>query len=309
MNELVSIIIPCYNASAFLKDAVNSVFRQSYSHWELILVNDHSTDATEDVILKLKDKYPDRVFFLKTNGKGACDARNTGLSIAQGKYIQFLDADDIILPNKLYDQINFFTSGADVVFSDYRVQLFGSDVILETQTFPEFETNPLYVLFRKILSSGNPLYRKSAVEKIGGYNSELSSAQDWDFHIRLFLSGQKFAYFPGQYFVIRKTTGSVSSDWIKVYETACKYLPTLKNQIRSNPFYSIAIGDYLASVYYLTLIHTKDRNLRSFYRKELFFWAEGKRNFFSSAFKKRLSFLIGFRLMEFLERRKSQLRA
>jgi cellulose synthase/poly-beta-1,6-N-acetylglucosamine synthase-like glycosyltransferase len=120
MNDLVSIIIPCYNASSFLKDAVQSVLDQTYMHWELILINDHSTDDTANVIQECVQLNPEKIRDGMTSGKGACAARNTGLAMAKGKFIQFLDADDLIHPRKLEMQLSAFTENTDVVYSDLR---------------------------------------------------------------------------------------------------------------------------------------------------------------------------------------------
>jgi glycosyltransferase involved in cell wall biosynthesis len=302
MNDLVSIIIPCYNASSFLKDAVQSVLDQTYMHWELILINDHSTDDTANVIQECVQLNPEKIRDGMTSGKGACAARNTGLAMAKGKFIQFLDADDLIHTRKLEMQLSAFTENTDVVYSDLRVISYVDGKLLEQQHFSGFSDQLLFMVVRKILSSGNPIYKTSCVKSIGGYNVELSAAQDWDFHIRLVLFGARFHYIPGEFFIIRKTEGSVSSNWIKVYETACLHLPKLKDDIRSHALYSQEIGDYLASVYYLTLIHSERQDQRRFLRKELRFWSEGRRSFLTSNFKKGISFVLGWRVLEWLER-------
>lgn len=302
MNELVSIIIPCYNASAFLQDAVNSVLEQTYPHWELILVNDHSTDGTAELIQHCIAQHPEKISTYMTTCKGACAARNTGLTKARGKFIQFLDADDLIHPTKIERQLSAFNHETDVVYSDIRIESFSDGKLLEHQSFSGFSDHTLFMVVRKILASGNPIYTADAVKTIGGYDEKLNAAQDWDFHIRLVLSGARFQYTAGEFFTIRKTEGSVSSNWIKVYETACLHLPKLKDRIRSHDQYSRELGDYIASVYYLTLLHSAKSDQRRFYRKELRFWSEGRRSFLSSKVKKGISFVLGWRILESLER-------
>lgn len=306
MNDLVSIIIPCFNASLYVKDAVQSVIGQTHSNWELILVDDHSTDSTFSELEKLQLLHPSRIKVMLNPAKGAAAARNAGLAISTGNYIQFLDADDLIISNKIEIQLQGFSPDVDVVYSDLRIDSFHENKILEHQNFKSFGDDLFYSVFRQILTSGNPLYRAEAVKKIGGYNPDLSAAQDWDFHIRLFLSGSTFSYIPGEFFIIRKMSDSISSNWVKVYETACDHLPQLKSGIRNHSLYSIKVGDYLASVYYLTLVHSKKVSNRSFYRTEMRFWAENRVSFIQSGMKRVIAKVIGLRFLELLDRIRSR---
>jgi len=100
MKDKVSVIIPCYNQGSFLKEAVDSIIAQTYTNWECIIVNDGSTDNTEEVAKAyLKDDV--RFIYIKQENKGVPGARNTGLELCTGDYIQFLDADDALHMQKL----------------------------------------------------------------------------------------------------------------------------------------------------------------------------------------------------------------
>lgn len=105
MGKLVSIIIPCYNSISTIDDTINSVFSQTHSEWEIIIVDDCSTDGTFEY---LQDKKDDRLRLFRTtsNFGGPAKARNIGLLNSNGKYICFLDSDDIWLNNKLEVQIS-----------------------------------------------------------------------------------------------------------------------------------------------------------------------------------------------------------
>lgn len=107
MNDLVSIITPSYNSSKFIEDCVHSVLLQTYSNWEMIIVDDFSKDNSRDIITQLSAK-DDRIAirFLNKN-VGAAEARNVAIRKAKGKYIAFLDSDDIWNPKKLERQISF----------------------------------------------------------------------------------------------------------------------------------------------------------------------------------------------------------
>lgn len=121
-SSLVSIITPCYNASAFIVQTIESVLSQTYKKWELLIIDDCSTDNSADIIMRYVKK-DNRIKYLKTEKKSGSPAmpRNVGLKYAQGDYIAFLDADDVWLPKKLEEQLLFMESkGYDFIYSDYE---------------------------------------------------------------------------------------------------------------------------------------------------------------------------------------------
>ncbi|MDD6250797.1 MAG: glycosyltransferase family 2 protein [Bacillales bacterium] len=108
MDELVSIIMPSYNTGSFIADSINSVLNQTYKNWELIIVDDFSNDNTEDIVSSFKDS---RIKFLKNEcNSGAAFSRNRALREAKGRWIAFLDSDDLWSFDKLEKQINFMTA-------------------------------------------------------------------------------------------------------------------------------------------------------------------------------------------------------
>lgn len=100
----VSVIVPCYNQAQFLPETLDSVLAQTHKNWECIIVNDGSTDNTEEVALKYCKQDERFVYLPKQNG-GLSSARNAGLEVAKGDYVQFLDSDDVLLPRKLEVQL------------------------------------------------------------------------------------------------------------------------------------------------------------------------------------------------------------
>ena len=122
MNELVSIITPCYNSEKFLDECISSVLNQSYQNWEMLIVDDNSSDNS-CTLINSYSKRDDRIkpLFLNEN-LGPAMARNNAITNAKGKYIAFLDSDDIWLPEKLEVQINFMKkNNCSFVFSSYSV--------------------------------------------------------------------------------------------------------------------------------------------------------------------------------------------
>lgn len=105
MEELVSIITPTYNSAKYIKETIESVLNQTYSNWEMIIVDDDSKDNTQDVVEQIKDK---RIKYIKlSENSGAAIARNTAMKNASGKYMAFLDSDDIWEKDKLDKQLKF----------------------------------------------------------------------------------------------------------------------------------------------------------------------------------------------------------
>ena len=141
MNPKVSVIVPCYNQAQFLAATLDSVLAQTHKNWECIIVNDGSTDDTEAVAKEYCNKDNRFVYYKKENG-GLSSARNAGLDIAQGDYVQFLDSDDILLPNKFECQIRMM----EIEQSDVCVchhSMFTTDI---NQTWENFFSQSTYDL-------------------------------------------------------------------------------------------------------------------------------------------------------------------
>jgi len=182
----VSIIIPTYNRATLLKRAINSVLQQSFSDFELIVVDDASTDYTPEVVKKINDS---RIKLIQhSKNKGASAARNTGIDLSKGKYIAFLDDDDEWLPEKIERQLAAFQT-ADIkiglIYSGYSFVSPKNNNILKTVT-PEHR-GALYPLLlrRNFISTVTPLVKKDCFKIAGTFDETLPSCQDWDMWIRI----------------------------------------------------------------------------------------------------------------------------
>jgi teichuronic acid biosynthesis glycosyltransferase TuaG len=120
-NPLISIITPCYNGALFIAQAIESVIAQTYKNWEMIIVDDCSTDMSLDIALSYaaKDK---RIKVLKMEqNSGAALARNKAIKVSRGEYLAFLDSDDIWLPEKIEKQLQFMQKNdSDFSFTEYE---------------------------------------------------------------------------------------------------------------------------------------------------------------------------------------------
>lgn len=131
-NELVSIIMPAFNSAETLSASVESVIAQSMSDWILYIIDDASTDSTSEIIRKYTVEEHRVIYIRMPYNSGVAAARNVGISAAKGKYIAFLDSDDIWLPHKLKCQVDILESGFNVVCSNYKT--FVNDITNEIAT-------------------------------------------------------------------------------------------------------------------------------------------------------------------------------
>lgn len=119
-DDLVSIIMPAYNAELYIESAIESILRQSYQNWELLVVNDASSDKTGGIVEKIAQKDPRVLLFTNVTNMGIAGTRNVALKNAKGRFIAFLDSDDLWLPDKLTAQLAYMTDKrASIVYSGY----------------------------------------------------------------------------------------------------------------------------------------------------------------------------------------------
>lgn len=250
----VSVIVPCYNAERFVQDAITSILSQTHQNLELICVDDGSTDGTAGILKQLADS-DDRLNVISSENNGGSAARNLGLGHATGDVIQFFDADDVMHPQKLEKQLLAIEEGADVVISDYDTKDIDLKEVLNINEFGDILSNPLKCAVERVISTNNPIYKKKIVDELGGYDTELQAAQDWDFNLRMIFIDPKVSYVPGIFVTVRQTGDSVSSDWHKVSRINCDLLTKYRGDIMNHRQYDDTIGSYCCNVYYNTLVH------------------------------------------------------
>lgn len=179
-EPLVSVIIPCYNYGHFLKKAVESVLMQTHTHFEIIIVNDGSTDNTQQVAEDLITSNPaQRIHLINqpNSGKPAV-ARNRGIEQSTGEYILCLDADDMINPAFLKECVAVLEANPNISIARPAMQMFGDDNKFIYP--PEYN----FELLKKInIMVAACLFRKKAWEEAGGYDINISGYEDWDFWI------------------------------------------------------------------------------------------------------------------------------
>lgn len=227
----VSVIVPCYNYGRYLADALNSVQMQTLKDWECIVVDDGSSDNTKEVVARFS-QLDDRFRYWYQENSGVSGARNTGIRNTSGKYIQFLDADDIIESEKLEIQVNYLEchQNLDLVYGDAR---FFSTENPEALYFSFQEDNDDWMprvsgnsdLLLKYLVKSNfmvvssPLLARRLVDTNGLFNEDLKSHEDWEFWLRCAINGAYFKYLKAEntYALIRTHDKSLSNKSLEMY--------------------------------------------------------------------------------------------
>lgn len=225
MNPLVSVIIPAYKVAPYLAEALESVFAQSFSDFEVILVNDGSPDTDE--MEKVIEPYRDRIVYLRQENRGAGAARNTGLRSARGRYVAFLDGDDIWLPDFLAKMVSFI-EGYDLVYAN--ALLFGAS---QVAGLTYMDTNPssgevtaesLLAERCNVITSG-VLARREPIVELGMFDETLRNSQDFDMWVRIAKRpGARLAFLPTVLLKQRHRPGSLASDSIKSVEGELKVM-------------------------------------------------------------------------------------
>jgi len=185
-RPLVSIIIPTYNRNNTLERAIKSAIGQTYQDFEIIIIDDASTESPEELVASFKDS---RIkLFCHESNKGANAARNTGIKLSSGKYIAFLDSDDEWFPEKLECQIKHLEKLPVKVGAHYSgLIVVSSEGVVLGRRIPSASGDILSKLFAGncIGPLSTLMVRRSALDHAGPFDEQLPSSQDWDFCIRI----------------------------------------------------------------------------------------------------------------------------
>ncbi|MBN1664770.1 MAG: glycosyltransferase family 2 protein [Deltaproteobacteria bacterium] len=222
MNEftpVVSVIMPCFNHGQYIDEAVASVLAQSYQNFEIIIIDDGSTDT--ETIQLLKNYTCPKTKVLRTPNKGPAAARNIGMSQAQGEYLCALDADDRLHPEFFQKSIALLENNPHIAFASCWIQMFGDENSLWKQDHCDLTT-----LLCECTVATPSLVRKSTALSIGGYdeNPNLGYNEDWDFWLSLVEKGFRGQIIPEVLFYYRKQPNSRAAayPWDETYLTSLR---------------------------------------------------------------------------------------
>lgn len=249
MNYFFSVVIPLYNKVNFIQDCLDSVLQQTYENFEIIIVNDGSTDGSEEIVKRNKDS---RIRFFSQENKGVSEARNKGIHEAKGEYIALLDADDYWFPHhleSLHELIILFPN-AGLYGDRYEIKIQNKSIRLAQ--IPNYIKNkPVLIndyfaesLADPILWTSACAFKKSIFNNIGPFDKKLRTAQDLDFFVR---GALKFsvAFYPkvGMRYIKDSENNLAKSKFntdrvyfISKYKTEEKENSSLKNYLDINRF-------------------------------------------------------------------------
>ncbi len=262
----ISIIMPAYNTAGLIKNCLDSVFAQTYSDFEVVVVNDGSPDTPE--LEKVLVPYMDRIVYIRQPNKRAAGARNTAIRQARGEFLAFLDSDDAWFPNHLAAQMKKFDQdpSLDLVYAngiriaDPRRQVEFMDRCPSHGT-ADFEA---LVVERCQISVSTVVVRKRAIEKAGGFDETLLRCDDYDMWLRTAFHGAKIAY--GREVQAKLNggrPGSLSLSRVKMLEG---YLVILENALRSLPLSEAQrqlVSSRIAQIRAQTLVEQGKSQLRA----------------------------------------------
>lgn len=251
MKPDISVIMSVYNGETYLKEAIESVINQTFKNWELIVINDCSTDSTAEILLELASKdervkvHPNEVNLkLPTS-------LNKAISLCEGKYIARMDADDICLPDRLEKQFKFMEENSDVALSSCRFMTVKNGVYMSGGAGGRCDNNAL----RAMLLVANPILHpgvicKAEVMKKFNYDTTLTCTEDLELWTRMVMENQKIEILPECLLIYRLHDKQITSTTLERQHTE-----VLKIQ---NKFYS-------------TLLKEMDEEMQKFYISGIYF--------------------------------------
>jgi len=251
MNELISIIIPTYNRSHLIRETLDSILAQTHKNWECIVVDDGSTDETEDVLNEYVKKDNRFQYHKRSKGrlKGPNSCRNYGFELSKGSLIQFFDSDDVMKSNCLSKKISLFSELIDVVIC--KLTLYDFEEKRELRQNIITSENLLYDYFcgRVALYICGPIWKRSFLSsKSILFDNNVVNCDDWDFNMRMFYFEPKCKFIDESLILYRIHSQSLS------------------NGILNNNFVEILSVSNLLDKHLFLLRRKENSSLRKYYK-------------------------------------------
>ena len=249
----ISVIVPAYNAQNTILETIASVRAQTFTDFELIIVDDGSSDRTLELLQNIQDS---RIKLVTYENGGVSVARNRGVSLATSEYLAFIDADDLWTPDKLELQLAALqqhpTAGVAYSWTCF-MERHGKFFHADNPVYFEGNVHAELLKTNFLLSGSNPLIRRDALASVGEFAPTLTHAEEWDLYLRL-AAKYDFVVVPKTQILYRQTAGSASAkievmekDALKVIERAFQAAPPQLQSLRNQ---SIAnLYRYLAHLY------------------------------------------------------------
>jgi len=248
----VSVVIPLYNKADHIVDVIQSVLAQSFTDYEIIIVNDGSTDSSEAAIEPFRDK----IRYFKQDNSGPSVARNKGIELARGEYIAFLDADDEWLPAKLATQVKFMDEHPEIMWCTTNGGMFRADAADADRTlFAQDRAESEYLIVddwfveslgKNVTATPGVMVRSELLETVGVFDPGVPAGQDMDLWIRIALSYPQIGLILRPLIRIRyHLPGCVSLSGEKKYKSMLAYFRKHAAQLADGSTASDSFRSYL----------------------------------------------------------------
>ena len=276
-SNLVSVIIPCYNGEKYLSQALKSVLWQTYNNWECILVDDGSTDKSAEIFKKYA-QHDNRFRYIYQENKGLAASRNTGLVIARGDFIQFLDDDDILLPRRFHCCIEQFMqhSEADIVYSDYACFSLKDGFIRALPAKVPYTDAVRAFMFHLDISFvtlvHSFIFRRKVFDTIRFDANLHSYGEDIECWIRIALNGASFYYVDEVLSIYRSSEDALTQNEVKLFLSKLKTMERYRNNPKSIEYaseYSQAVQHFREC---LTISYFMEKMFREGFKEFKLIW-------------------------------------
>ncbi len=242
---IVSVVIPTYNRKSIISRAINSVLNQTYKNYEIIIVDDGSTD---DTIEYIKDHFNSKVKCISQKNKGASSARNRGISEAKGKYVAFLDSDDEWVESKLQGQVAFLEKNPEIALLCGRT--YRSDNIKKVNSsISQSIVGDLFptLFMHSFVSTPTVIVKKEVLDEVGGFDTNYKSAEDFDLWLKI-TKNYKCAFLPDLVAIVNRGKDNLSTDKITLHLHALTILEIHydENRIPRNKYNKAISDSYIA---------------------------------------------------------------
>ena len=244
--SLISVVIPTFNHAAFLPTVISSVLDQTYRKFEIIVVDDGSTDYTCEL---LNNRYKGTVTYIAQTNRGLASARNLGLRKCNGKYVVFIDADDRLLSSHLQINLKAIHQNPNVAFVCGNLRTFGPcndfQHIHNCLPLPDHYASILRGCF--IVNVGACLFRRDILTKIGGFNENLAACEDWDLFLRIV---RKYPMYCHHQIVMeyQRRPEQMSQEGARMFVNSLNVLSAQRKYIVAKKEYKMAYYDGIQSI-------------------------------------------------------------
>jgi glycosyltransferase involved in cell wall biosynthesis len=248
---MISVVIPVYNSERTIRETIRSVLAQTFTDFELIIINDGSPDRSLEVIREISDP---RIKIFSYENAGLVNSRNRGLELAKGEYIAFLDHDDLWTPDKLQEQFNALQNNPSAVVAySWITYIDESDRVLRSglrvNVNKDGDTLSRLLLMNFLETGSNPLLVTQAVREVGGFDRSTEPSDDWDLFLRLAVK-YPFVCVPFPHILYRQLTTSLSTNIERMEKAGLK---VIQKAAESIPEFLPASRDRTLANFYLYL--------------------------------------------------------